>query len=182
MYGGYYPSPASSGTVSHPPVSFVDQIGREIDLRVYGDGPVENEFEALVDMYLDFDPAHRTLGIPPAAEDRIRAWLEKLLDGYCVTAWEGNRAAGQAVLVDDHSGSYELAIFLHQDYHRAWIGTYMMWSLLSYGRQQGVERVWLLVERANRVAVNLYHDVGFVVTRAQGSEVEMSINLSVVPD
>ncbi|EMA45997.1 GNAT family N-acetyltransferase [Halococcus saccharolyticus] len=178
MYSGYYPPPASSAAISHPPVSFVDQIGREIDLRVYGDGPVENEFEALVEMYLDFDPAHRTLGIPPGEESRIRAWLEKLLDGYCVVAWEGDRVAGQAVLAEDRSGSYELAIFLHQDYHRAWIGTYMMWSLFSYGRQQGVERVWLLVERENRIAVNLYHDVGFVVTEARGSDVEMSINLS----
>lgn len=181
MYGGYYPPPASSATVSYPPVSFVDQTGRDIDLRVYGDGPVETELDALVGMYLDFDPAHRTLGIPPAEEGRIRAWLEGLPDGYCVVAWEGNRAAGQAILLEDGSGGYELAIFLHQDYHRAWIGTYMMWSLFSYGKRQGVERVWLLVERENRVAVNLYHDVGFVITDTRGSDIEMSIDLSPTP-
>lgn len=141
MYGGHYPPPASSAAVSHPPVSFVDQSGRGIDLRVYGDGPVENKFEALVEMYLDFDSVHRRLGIPPAEEGRIRAWLNRLLNGYCIVAGEGSRAAGQAVLLEDGSGSYELAIFLHQDYHRAWIGTYMMWSLLSCGKQQGVERV-----------------------------------------
>lgn len=73
MYKGHFPPLGQEALLRPPPCSFVDRTSREIDVRVYGDGPVEDEFGALVALYLDFDPAHRTLGIPPATEPRIRA-------------------------------------------------------------------------------------------------------------
>ncbi|WP_336136406.1 GNAT family N-acetyltransferase [Natronomonas amylolytica] len=177
MYTGRFPRPGSIRTRRGPPVDFEDDAGREIALRAFGDGPVDDERDALVDMYLGFDPSHRSLGIPPVRESRIRKWQDKLLGGYCVLAWHRERAVGQAVLVEDEHGAHELAIFVHQAYHHAGIGTRLMKALLAYGKRQGVEDVWLLVERSNRPARRLYDDVGFVVTEDQGHAVVMAMSL-----
>lgn len=178
MYQGHFPPLGHLEAVASPPITFVDHEGREIDLRTYGEGPVDGEYEAVVEMYRAFDPQFRTLGIPPVGEPAIRAWQDAILAGHCVLAWHGERVVGQAVLVEDGTGSHELAIFLHQDYHGAGIGTRLTEALLSYGRERGVTRVWLLVEGVNRPAVNLYHDVGFAVSDRVGSEVEMSLSMA----
>lgn len=184
MYKGHFPPLSQAAMLRSPPFSFVDDEGREIDVRAYGDGPVQDEYEAIVAMYLDYDPDYRTLGIPPAGESRIRQWQDKILVGHCVLAWHGERVVGQAVLVADGAAesetapeTCELAIFLHQDYHGAGIGTHLTEGLLTYGREHGVEEVWLLVERENRPAVNLYNDVGFVVADRHGYDVEMVLTL-----
>lgn len=178
MYEGHFPPLGQLAVVEPPPITVFDDEEREIRLRVYGDGPVADEFEAIVEMYRTFDPRHRTLGLPPLTEPDIRAWQEAILDGYCVLAWHGERVVGQAVLVADGEENHELAIFLHQDYHGAGIGTRLTEALLSYGREQGVDRVWLLVEGTNRPAVSLYRDVGFAVSGRFGPEVEMSLGMA----
>lgn len=128
-------------------------------------------------MYLDFDPSQRSLGLPPIRERRIREWLDVLLDGDNVLAWDRDKVIGQAVLVDSGEQECELAIFLHQDYHGAGIGTQLTETLLSYGKTRGIRRVWLVVERSNSPAVALYHDVGFTLARSLGHDVEMEIFL-----
>jgi ribosomal protein S18 acetylase RimI-like enzyme len=177
IYGGTFPPLGQDYRVGSPPLSFFDQQGRDIALRVFGDGPIHDEREALVEMYLDYEPRHRSLGIPPVGEAAIREWLDAILDGYCVLAWDDDRVVGQAVLVNGDEKGYELAIFVHPDYHGAGIGTRLTEALLSYGREQGVRAVWLLVERENDLAVNLYREVGFVVTDDQGPDVEMGVDL-----
>lgn len=177
MYTGQFPKLAVERAGDPPPVTFEDGDGREIALRAFGDGPVDDEREALLDMYLDFDPSERSLGIPPVREPKIRTWLDQFLDGYCVVAWHGERAIGQAVLIEDDYGNHELAIFVHQDYHGAGIGTHLVETLLAYGKRQGVEGVWLLVERENRPARKLYEDVGFTVTDDRNHAVVMARSL-----
>jgi ribosomal protein S18 acetylase RimI-like enzyme len=86
-------------------------------------------------------------------------------------------SGGQAVLVEDKHGNHELAIFIHQDYHHAGIGTRLMKALLAYGKRQGVDDVWLLVEQENRPAKQLYDDLGFTVTEEQGHAVMMATSL-----
>ena len=175
MYGGHYPLLAFRANTRPPPVRFEDRAGRTVDLRAYGDGPVGDEFEALVDLYLTFAPRHRSLGLPPRGDARIRDWQDTVLRGHCVVAWHGDRAVGQAVLVPDGGGDHEFAIFVHQDYHAAGIGTHLTHGVLALGRDAGVDRVWLLVEGSNRDAVTLYREVGFVLTGRQGPEMEMEI-------
>lgn len=177
MYGGRFP-PLGRDHVEPPPLSFDDESGRRIEIRVHGDGPVPDETEALVDLYLDFDPQYRSLGIPPTREDDVREWLDVVLADHCVVAWHGDRAVGQAVLVESDGDEYELAVFVHQDYHGAGIGTRLVEALLAYGRERGVRHVWLLVERDNRLAVALYRDVGFVVTDDLGYDQEMGLDVA----
>ncbi len=155
-----------------PPVGFEDKEGRPIEIRPYE----EDDFEAVVEMYADFDPADRAQGIPPATESRVRDWVENLLEGLNVVAWHDDRAVGHATLVPDEDAS-ELAIFVHQDYQRAGIGSKLIRALLGYGQQEGVEKVWLTVERWNHAAVNLYESVGFETNGTESFEIEMVLRL-----
>lgn len=177
MYGGRFPPFGHAEVFASPPLTFFDREGRVIDLRMYGDGPVDDECEALVDLYLDFDPRHRSLGLPPISEEKIRYWQDRLLEGLCVLAWHEETLAGQATLLETGPEECELVVFLHQAYHGAGIGTRLLEALLSSGREAGVRRVWLVVERNNRAAVNLYYDVGFVIADHYGADVEMEVTI-----
>jgi ribosomal protein S18 acetylase RimI-like enzyme len=165
-----------------PPLTFTDREDREIELRAYApDREIggRSEYEALVEMYDAFDPSDRAQGIPPAREDRVRDWLDNILTDDClnVIAWDGPNAAGHATLVPDGE-AYELAIFVLQDYQRSGIGTRLMTGLLGYGQQEGIEKVWLTVERWNRAAVGLYKKIGFETSDAESFELEMTLRLS----
>jgi len=53
--------------------------------------------ESLVEMYLDFDPADRTMGLPPATEPRLRRWLDRFTeDGWSLIAEVDDTVAGHA--------------------------------------------------------------------------------------
>jgi ribosomal protein S18 acetylase RimI-like enzyme len=174
-----YPDDPTGGFPA-PPESFRDAAGRSIDILACGDGPIAGEREALVAMYTNFDPADRAQGLPPTRESAVREWLDVLLvdDGVNVLAWHDEFVAGHATLVPDEGGGYELAIFVHHQYQGAGVGSRLIRCLLGEGAQQGVERVWLTVERWNAPAVNLYRDVGFETTNAENFEMEMALRLS----
>jgi GNAT superfamily N-acetyltransferase len=155
-----------------PPVTFTDGEGRTITVRAYDGG-----FEALVAMYVGFDPEHRAQGIPPQTEGRIREWLRGLVDdGLNAVAVHDGDPVGHATLVPMGDGRHELAIFVAGPYQHAGIGSRLLRTLLGYGAREGVERVWLTVRRGNRVALNLYESVGFETLR-RGREYEMELAL-----
>lgn len=178
----FYPDEIA-GPFPRPPLSFTDAAGRAISVCVHGNGPVEDrdaEFEALVSMYATFDPADRAQGIPPSGEDRVRRWLETLFDDVSVNviAWHDDRAVGHATLVADNEGGYELAIFVHQEYQHAGIGSRLLRGLLGEAVRRDIDRVWLTVEHWNDVAIRLYHDVGFETTDTESFERVMALRLS----
>ncbi|MFB6109780.1 MAG: N-acetyltransferase family protein [Halodesulfurarchaeum sp.] len=164
-----------AGPFPGPPQTVVDEADRTIDIEACRD-----DREALVEMYADFDPAERAQGIPPVGEGAIRDWLDHLLcaDCYNVVARHGDSIVGHATLVGDGDGAYELAIFVHQDYQGEGIGTTLLEALLGLAAEDGVERVWLTVERWNDPAIHLYRKVGFEETGAEDFEREMSIRLA----
>ncbi|MFB6070724.1 MAG: N-acetyltransferase family protein [Halanaeroarchaeum sp.] len=172
-----YPD-VEAGPFPEPPVEFEDQEGRDVEIRGFD----RDDLDALVEMYVDFDPADRAQGIPPIGEERVRNWLDHLLvegsyNVVAVVGEHGEEAVGHATLVEDEGGAYELAIFVHQDYQGAGIGTHLLETLLGHGAANGVEKVWLTVERWNRPAVKLYEKVGFETTEAESFELEMAIRL-----
>jgi GNAT superfamily N-acetyltransferase len=176
MIGPYPDEPA--GEFADPPRSFEDDAGRGIDIRRREPGD-ETQFEALVDMYDDFEPGDRAQGIPPVGESAIRSWLDTIEaeDAVGVVAWHGDDAVGHAILVPDDDGSYELAIFVIQDYQGARIGTKLLESLFGLAQAGGIERVWLTVERWNDPAIRLYNTLGFQEVDSESFEVEMTIRL-----
>ncbi|OYR39404.1 GNAT family N-acetyltransferase [Halorubrum sp. Ib24] len=171
-----YPETVADGFPA-PPTEFTDREDRTVEIRPYED--TEDAYESLVAMYDAFDPSDRAQGIPPGGEKRIREWLDAILgdDCYNVLAWCGDEVAGHATLVPD-GDAYELAIFVHQEYQRAGIGTHLIRGLLGYGQAEGVRKVWLTVERWNRAAVSLIKKIGFETSNAESFELEMGLRLN----
>lgn len=166
------------GDLDAPPLSFRDAEDRTIDLHNYGESPHDDEHEALVEMYTEFDPSDRAQGIPPIGEHRIREWLDIVLEGINVLAWHDDRIVGHAILVPD-GDRWELAIFVHQDYQRCGIGKQLIQALFATALEEGAERIWLTVERWNHPAINLYRDVGF--SEIEGDSFEKEMGLTLVP-
>ncbi|MFB6173652.1 MAG: N-acetyltransferase family protein [Halobacteriales archaeon] len=177
-----------SGEPAPPPATFADAEDRRIRIAEFGEGPFPDgaaERAALVEMYATFDPADRAQGVPPSREDDVREWVDGLLaNGVNVLAWHGERVAGHATLVPGGEGGvggddpHELAIFVHQEYQRAGIGSRLIRGLLGAARERGVDRIWLTVERWNEPAIALYRNVGFEPTDEGGFELEMSLELN----
>lgn len=157
-------------TSSSPPVSFTDAEERSIRIRPYR----EDDFESLASMYDDFDPAQRAQGTPPLGAEAIREWLADLLNGVNVVALHDDRIVGHVTFVPDGTGRHELAIFVHQEYQRAGIGTRLIGAGLGYAADRGVEYVWLTVEPWKRGAQNLYRRAGFTVVNPMGPTHRMS--------
>ena len=176
-----------AGPFPSPPTRFTDGEGRTIEVRPLEEDD-ERQVDALVEMYDGFDPADRAQGIPPTGEDRIRDWLEPIFaGGVNVVALEDGTVAGHATLVpdaddpdaiDDYGDvEWELAIFVHQRYQQAGIGTQLLEHLLGYASERGIEHVWLTVERWNGPAITLYENVGFELCGSESFEQEMAIRL-----
>ncbi|QSG06763.1 GNAT family N-acetyltransferase [Halapricum desulfuricans] len=164
-----------AGEFPEPPRAITDREDREIEVRV----AEPDDRDALVEMYLAFDPSDRAQGIPPVKEYAIDNWLDTVLAEDClnVIAWDGADAVGHAMLVPDNEDAHELAIFVLHTYQGAGIGTELLKTLLGHAQREGIETVWLTVERWNEPAIELYKKVGFEICGTESFEIEMSIRL-----
>jgi ribosomal protein S18 acetylase RimI-like enzyme len=171
-----YPE-ASADEFPAPPHTITDGEGRTVEIRTAAG---DDDVEGLVEMYLDFEPSDRAQGIPPVRESQIRTWLDTLFgpDALNVLACHDGTPAGHATLVPDENGeTYELAIFVLHGYQGAGIGTHLLERLLGYAQEEGLEKVWLSVERWNDAAIALYQRVGFEMQNTESFELVMSIRL-----
>lgn len=159
-----------------PPRKFTDAEERDIVVKRAG----SDDIDELHEMYVEFNPEDRAQGVPPVNDEAIREWLESVVADDClnVVAFHDEKAVGHAMLVPDPDGSYELAIFVLRAYQGALIGTELLRSLLGWGQEQDITRVWLTVERWNNPAVKLYEKVGFETTNSASFELEMGILLA----
>ncbi len=153
-----------------PPLTITDGTGRKIHIRPARD----DEFDALVAMYEAFDSSHRAQGIPPLDSRAIEQWLDGLLTGPDVIALHDGRVVGHVSFVPEDSDSHELAIFVHQEYQGAGIGTHLLSAGLDHAATNGVGHVWLTVERRNRRAKRLYRRGGFSTVDPRGAVQRMS--------
>jgi diamine N-acetyltransferase len=125
----------------------------------------------LLSLYRTFDPAQRSQGLPPVVEERRVAWVDGLVrDSLGVAARSDGRIVGHAVLVPDGQRSYELALFVHQDYQGAGIGGALVDAIVTLAGNRGGGRIWLSVERRNHRAIALYRRMGFREVSADQNE------------
>lgn len=156
-----------------PPHGFVDAEDRPIQLSGFdGDG-----LDSLVAMYAAFDPSQRAQGVPPLGDAAIREWLEKVLTDLSVLARHEGQVIGHVMLVAEGDSPPELAIFVHPDYQRAGIGSKLLRAGLGHARDQGMDRVWLSVEKRKQGLHRFYRRLGFRVTDPRGSTYRMARRL-----
>jgi ribosomal protein S18 acetylase RimI-like enzyme len=128
-------------------------------------------------MYASFDPTQRAQGIPPVREEAIESWLDAVLAGPSVLAWHGDRVVGHVMFVPDGEGSHELAIFVHQTYQEAGVGSALLSAGLDHARDGGATSVWLSVSGGNTRARRLYRRTGFSRDDATGGALRLSRRL-----
>lgn len=159
------------------PCTFEDGAGRQIDLDPLA-GPGGPSIDALVDMYLDLDGRCRAMGIPPVTEPDIRDWLGGLEDGMNLIATTDGRPIGHAALLPGGDRGFELAIFVHQDFQNAGIGTALCRTLLGDARREGITDIWLSVSCGNGPAKRLFRSLGFSVVERSRRQLTMEMELS----
>jgi ribosomal protein S18 acetylase RimI-like enzyme len=153
-----------------PPNAVTDDEGRRVHLRPFRDG----DFERLVTLYEEFDTSQRAQGVPPLGTTAIEEWLESLLEGVNVVAVVEERVVGHVTFVPDGTGRHELAIFVHQGYQGAGIGSALLAAGMGHARQQGVGYVWLSVEAGKRGIQRWYARAGFSTVNPMGTAHRMS--------
>ncbi|WP_267639524.1 GNAT family N-acetyltransferase [Haloarchaeobius amylolyticus] len=165
--------PAADGTGAS---GFHDRTGRTVGLARRDELTTEDVKE-LVEMYAEFDPPGGAHGLPPVRESRIREWLDALSIGFHALGRHRGRVVGHAVLVPTDEAAFELAIFVHQDYRHAGIGTRILTEVLAMAVDRDVPEVRLYVEHSNDAAIGLYESVGFEGEVVGPGELEMRLSL-----
>lgn len=153
--------------------SFRDREGRCIRVATLGAGLRDDEREALSEMYERFDTADRAQGLPPVEETALEEWLDRILEGASVLAWDDDRAVGHAGLYPLEADRHELVIFIDGAYQGAGIGSALLSNLLEAYAERGGGTVLLSVEPTNEAAITLYRKFGFAVETETALEIQM---------
>lgn len=114
--------------------------------------------DALVAMYLSFEPKGAALGLPPRKDPQ--RWLGDLAVYPNFVVYAEGRVAGHAVLCPE-DGSGEVAVFVHQDYRGRGLGKMLLTELIDEARRLGLERVWGMTELDNFAMLGLARSLGF---------------------
>jgi RimJ/RimL family protein N-acetyltransferase len=151
-----------------PYQSIEDKFGRAILLRTFE----EADFKALSKMYDEFEPKGKAMGLPPAKVEQRHKWITGIVEEWFnVVAFSEDRIVGHAALDQPVSGkAREFMIFVHQDYQNRGIGQALTSSILDAARIMDCQRVWVVVENLNRIAIAVFKKTGFCFT--SGPDVE----------
>ncbi len=153
--------PARYSFPEFPPVVIKDRKGDEILIRQYHH---DRDREKLIEMYENYDPDYRCLGLPPLSRKAIENWVDYLAEyGFAIVAEKDGRIIGHLVIVPTEDNKVDLTIFIHQDYQNRGIGQEMMKLIIDYCRKAGFDGIMLVTERTNARAIHVYKKLGFKV-------------------
>jgi L-amino acid N-acyltransferase YncA len=164
---------------SVPLTVFVDRRGRRLRLCRYG----VNDFEPLLDMYRTLDEQCASQGLPPRGDERLRPWLTHLTEeGFNLIAKDWARVVGHANVMKnkpdaENATQGELALFVHQDYQGAGLGTKLLTCLVAISTFKGYRRLWALVDEENRPIIEVNRKLGFQTLTIIWGEREMELRL-----
>lgn len=134
--------------------------------------------ESLVELYRTYPEEHRSMGLPPKREPRVREWLEMLHErGTVLIAWDEDRVVGHTAFVPEDSEEPEFVVYLDPDYHGRGLGTELTRHAIAYAAEAGRRALSLHVDDRNETAVAVYKKLGFVTIDREGMELEMRLPL-----
>jgi RimJ/RimL family protein N-acetyltransferase len=151
-----------------PYQSIEDKFGRAILLRTFE----EADFKALSKMYDEFEPKEGAMGLPPAQESNRHRWITGIVEEWFnIVALSEDLIIGHAALDQPVSGkSREFMIFVHQNFQNRGIGQALTGSIVDAARIMDCEKVWVVVQNLNRIAITVFKKAGFCF--ASGPDVE----------
>lgn len=164
-----------TGTPHCPPrcPRFVDATGRPLLVS-----PLSEERVAdLTAMYRAFDPAHRSMGLPPRDDREIERWVGSLHDaGTNLIAIDAGRVVGHAGYVPSDDGVPEFLVYVHPEAHGRGVGTELTRQVIAWAAADGHAGLRLHVEHDNSAAVHVYRTLGFETVAHEGGELTMRLS------
>ncbi|WP_144060462.1 GNAT family N-acetyltransferase [Archaeoglobus sulfaticallidus] len=139
-----------------------DKIKEPFTIRKYIH---EEDREKLIQMYENFDPSLRCLGLPPITRVAIENWIDYLAkNGFALVAEKDGRIIGHVVIVPTEDGKKaDITIFIHQDFQNRGVGQILMKTMIDLCRKIGFDGIMLVTERTNARAIHVYKKLGFEV-------------------
>ena len=89
-------------------------------------------------------------------------------------------AVAHALLCPTSDASVEFAVFVHQEYRRAGLGTQLADLAIDLAARCGFAELVVTSDLSNVAAIRLYRKVGFHLAESLGSECELKLALSPV--
>lgn len=155
-------------------VVFKDRKGEEILIRRYEHS---KDRDKLIEMYVNYDPNYRCLGLPPINLEAIKGWIDYLgQNGFAIVAEKDGRIVGHLVIVPTEKNEADLTIFIHQDYQNRGLGQEMMKCIIDFCKKAGFNAITLVTERKNERAIHVYRKLGFEIV-APYYEYDMRLSL-----
>uniref|UniRef100_A0A7J2TIW9 GNAT family N-acetyltransferase n=1 Tax=Archaeoglobus fulgidus TaxID=2234 RepID=A0A7J2TIW9_ARCFL len=117
-----------------------------------------------MEMYLNYDPEDRSLGLPPVGRAALEKWISYIEQkGFSIIAeHEGNVVGHLAIVEDDNDkGVVDLAIYLAKKYQNHGIGTEMVRAIIEYCKKVCYRKITLVCDRLNWRAIRVYKKCGF---------------------
>jgi ribosomal protein S18 acetylase RimI-like enzyme len=120
--------------------------------------------DKLVEMYVNFHPEDRCLGLPPVSKPAIEAWVEYILDiGFSFVAEFSGKIVGHVAVLPAGDGTGELCIFVLRGYQNRGIGQKLMKKAIEMAKKKGMRGLFLTTSRCNVRAIHLFRKMGFRV-------------------
>jgi putative acetyltransferase len=121
----------------------------------------------LLDMFASLSPKALQYSGAPYTMEIIERWINNLENMIAFVAEYAGKIVGYAIVYRSphrsRKGIGDLAIYLHQDFHRVGLGTAMTERLLEQARKDGMHKIQLSVVADNLPAIRLYEKFGFKV-------------------
>lgn len=132
--------------------------------------------DGVVAMYRDYPAEHRSMGIPPVHEERIREWLDRLGErGRNIVATLDDDVVGHAAYAPLDAAVPEMLVYVDPAHHGRGLGTELTKHVLAYAAGDGCDGVALDVSRDNPTAIHVYESLGFEKTDETPMEFEMAV-------
>lgn len=123
--------------------------------------------EKLIEMYASLSSEAVRWGMPPYTKEFIERWFSNLHNLIFLVALYDDEIVGDAHIYKlphpRRKGTGDLAIYLHQDFHNAGLGTAMLTKLIELAKKEGLHRIGLSVIADNKPAIHLYQKFGFKI-------------------
>jgi putative acetyltransferase len=104
-------------------------------------------------------------GNPPYIDEVVDRWISNIENMIALVAIYDKLIVGYAMISkgtrERRKGVGDLAMYLHQDFQNAGLGTAMLDRLLNLARKEGLHRIGLHVIADNKIAVHLYEKFCF---------------------
>jgi RimJ/RimL family protein N-acetyltransferase len=114
--------------------------------------------DALIAMYLRFEPKGAYLGLPPRKDPGH--WLDQLRSFRNFLVMVDGKVVGHAVLCPE-GDSGEVAVFVQQGHRHRGLGRMLLSEIIDEARRLRLRRVWCLTELDNRPMRRLARSLGF---------------------